>query len=525
MAGIWNVNSLYNSVDAKKLISKLSFEIGEVFLARVINLDEGNSEVLLRMMEGWQFPAKLKIPLDYQPSGNIRFKVNGFEEGKILLEILNNRQSDENLSEDSIEYILKQQNIKINKEDYPLLQKMIKYNMPLTKDNIIKVKTITDFINRINKDPSYEEQFIDKYLDNRGYDINSQEYKNTKQILKGFFGELKNITEDDLLTFFENDVELSEENIKSFNKVFKGSKVVFNSLDKLKRLMENESSNNMLNNTEVLEGEGNEVLNTLEKISDKNKIKDNNILIKREERIINLKDNLGEETLKLKLETTKGNSQVGQDYEKLSVNIKELDKDTDKIVLNSKKNYFEDISTSVKKEISCKNEDMKNTIKEFLQKKEEFIPEIFDRLIQVIKKDISNFKIFNTVSNQYYYLDVPIDIKDSMYDCKLIIKDERRKGKKIDSKNAKIATSIKTLNMGVVDGFISVNNMKMDIKIKCDRRWMKILDYGKDNILNSLDDTGYNISISIEEREEEVSLTGCRDFFQDNDITTLNVMV
>ena len=59
MSGIGNINNIYNP-DSKRITNRLSFQLGETFLASIITLDEVNEEVLLRLMDGWQFPAKLK---------------------------------------------------------------------------------------------------------------------------------------------------------------------------------------------------------------------------------------------------------------------------------------------------------------------------------------------------------------------------------------------------------------------------------------------------------------------------------
>ena len=60
--------------------------------------------------------------------------------------------------------------------------------------------------------------------------------------------------------------------------------------------------------------------------------------------------------------------------------------------------------------------------------------------------------MFNTISNEYYYLDVPINREMTEYPCKLIIKDNRKDGKKIDRTDVKIVVTVKTVNLGVVDG-------------------------------------------------------------------------
>lgn len=64
---------------------------------------------------------------------------------------------------------------------------MIKYNMPLTKENISKMKTLIDFQSKINENPNEEEQFIEKYLNNKNISLNSEEGQDIKNILKGVF--------------------------------------------------------------------------------------------------------------------------------------------------------------------------------------------------------------------------------------------------------------------------------------------------------------------------------------------------
>ena len=62
-----------------------------------------------------------------------------------------------------------------------------------------------------------------KYMESKNISPDSNEGNKVKDTLKGFFSELKNISEDDIVTLFENNIDLTEENIKSFNNIFKGS--------------------------------------------------------------------------------------------------------------------------------------------------------------------------------------------------------------------------------------------------------------------------------------------------------------
>ena len=237
MSGIGNINNIYNP-DSKRITNRLSFQLGETFLASIITLDEVNEEVLLRLMDGWQFPAKLKNHLDFPPSGLIKFQVDGFEDGKLNLTIINDKNSQEKLQQDSIENILKNENIVVDKDEYSLLENMVKHNIPLTKGNISEVKTLINFINKTSNQPSEEETFIKKYAESRGINLNSPQGEKTEKILKGFFSQLKELDQDSILTLLENNVDLTEDNIKSFNKVFKESMSIYKSLEKIKNFVE-----------------------------------------------------------------------------------------------------------------------------------------------------------------------------------------------------------------------------------------------------------------------------------------------
>jgi septum formation topological specificity factor MinE len=138
---------------------------------------------------------------------------------------------------------------------------------------------------------------------------------------------------------------------------------------------------------------------------------------------------------------------------------------------------------------------------------------------------MNDFKMFNSISNQYYYLDVPVSLKDKEYPCKLIIKDDRKKGKKIDSTNVKFVASVRTLNMGVVDAYIKVSNSNINIDIKSEEAWVKVIDIGKRKLEKTLSNMGFIINVKVDKKEKEADLVKCRDFFEDNEFTRINLRV
>jgi hypothetical protein len=220
MAGINNIIGAYN-LNPKRISSKLSFEIGQIFSAKVVSLDDLDKELILKLRDGWQFPAKLQKPLDYVPNGLVKFQVEGFQDGKLQLKLAGSKKEKEASNKNSLKALLAEGNFGVDEEDYEVLRKMLSHNMPLTKENITKIKTLTDFKEGISKDSSREEKFIESYLQSKGIDVKSEEGKIIQRTLKSFFTELKNISIDELLPMTENNIDLTEENIKSFLKIFK----------------------------------------------------------------------------------------------------------------------------------------------------------------------------------------------------------------------------------------------------------------------------------------------------------------
>ena len=563
MAGIWNINSI-NNIEARKILSKLSFTVGENFLARVVNLDKLTGEVLLKLLDGWQFSAKLQKPLDNLQEGLLRFEVEGFEDGKLQIKVLNDNNKQQKLEKDTIDSQLKEKGINVSKDDYVLLDKMIKHDIPLTKENISNMKTLVDFKNKITLNPDEEDAFIAKYMESKNISADSTEGNKVRETLKGFFSELKNISEDDIVTLFENNIDLTEDNIKSFNNVFKGSTAIYKDIkDKILSAInegsfkgvgkevnvEDVSKNSVISKDQeladsesIINGKQNEVFGN----TDKNK---NSLVYKPLDMIndpkeLNELDGLNKET---SIKDLDSNSDASKDKafkdnkdiissNKENVKNSTLDKDLNvissdeknEVILDKtikKAHSIDDIAKNIKEQISVKTEEMKNIIKTVLEQKNETKPEAYNNLIQTLDKSINDFKVYNSVSNQYYYLDLPINLNNHEYECKLMIKDERRKGKKIDSTDVKIAASVNTIHMGIVDAYIKVNNHNMDIDIKCDGYWMKLLDTGKEKILDDISNIGYNVYIKVGEREKEMNITNCREFFGDNNLGVINVKV
>ncbi|HCL4549245.1 hypothetical protein EJM73_11375 [Clostridium botulinum] len=547
MPGISNINNIYNT-NTKRISSKLSFDVDEVFAARVIGEGESPEEVILKLIDGWQFKASIEDLKGSLPNGLLNFKVLGFEEGKLILKFLEGSLVEEQQKEqNSIEDLLLKENIKLSKEDYALLEKMIKHNIPLNKDNILKVVNLSNFMEKLKNNSQEGDSFIQNYIKGKGIDLQSAKGQQINNVLKGLFNELQTLTEEDLFILLENNVDLTEENVKAFKEVFKESSVYNkvnnidkelnkSSIDNKQIITEKNTSNGdtlVKENLQSTEMESainnksenvvkNELISTFKTLMATGK--EENISIVRdlilEEKDINgiLKNFTKEEQemlgLKPKTEDTEATEQS------LTVETTKNIK-TKPIEVLANKGQVD--SSSIKEQINSKTNEIKDIVKNLIDTLKDTNNSSYDKIIGTLKNNINNFKMFNTISNEYYYLDLPLNFKENECDCKIIIKDERGKGKKIDSSNVKIATSISTANMDIVDAYITLKNSNMEINIKTIKEWVNLLDKGKNKLIEDMSSMGYNIFIKVEEKAEIFNISNCREFFNDNNLNAIDI--
>ena len=702
MPGIWNVNNSYNVNNSnKKISSKLTFDVGEKFSGKIIKNDSGN-EVSIKLTDGWEFPAEVEGNLNSLEKGFHRFEVEGFKDGKLKLKLINKDNEKSSGTKNELNNIISKEGL--SKKDIPLLEAMLKHDIPLTTENIKVVKGLIQFNDKVNGNPKEIEKFISKYLESKGIDENSSKGEIISKKLEEFLNVFKSLSKDEVLLFLENNIEFTEENIESYNKLFKENGKVSNIINEMKselqlvktgmekesglsnssninlgenknlesskielpkdisnlskeelkaaiEIIKNNGSKTEISNNKLVAKlyEKNDVAqnkismlsvlkslmggsenqlnielkdlinnrridfttkdfdkayNIINKIDDdtfvtmlKNSISESkspdisfdnyvnkrtneskfgntnlsfnkvelenvlskaigkNVILTEEEftrikDIINLKvlnsDNLsnisqnGVLSEELEREVLFKDGTQNNKNESLSKNINEIIEKTTQDSLNNKgitnlesdstgvlRDLIRDkLSTQeiVKNVIKSKGEEGKEVIRAILESiKNE--SEISGKILDVIKNNISDIKLFNKISQEYYYLDIPVNIKDQEYPCKLILKDNRKGGKKIDSTNVKMVVTVKTGSLGVVDGYIKVLEKKINIDLKCEDSFVKILDLGKEKLASNIRELGFNISVNVSKREEEVSLTNCREFFNENNRANIDIKV
>lgn len=659
MPGIFNIGNSYN-VNNKKISSKLTFDIGEKFSGKIIK-KEGSDEATIKLIDGWEFQAEIEGDLDSLGNGFHRFQVDGFEDGKLKLKIVASSGKEAKLSQGEFNEIILKEGL--SNEDINLLKDMMKFNIPLTKENIKEVKGLIQFLEKLQENPKEANEFISKYLLSNNIDENSVEGNKIRTTLMEFFNELKSLSKSDILLLFENNIDLNKENISGYKAIFKNenniSRILDNinaSLPEVKEEVETNTINNVSkDNSSLKENISTKIANkeiVIERNTENQDVKrtqDNNInnkigndayqktegsnpkisllsllksisgqtedyinvalkdilinrrqeftssefdksfnfinTLKPEEFIDNLKSVISEyrdigqaspqdnfsdyinkssnlelgiteslEFTKEEVETLlsrtmgKGITLTEEEFTKLKdgINLKYQE-----IIDKEKPMQGNVISTSVESE-KIKNSDninnietkanndinlstkdiVKNSINKVGETSKEIIKDLItvlksqgsvsEKILDIIKNNINEIKVFNKISSEYYYADIPINIRETEYPCKIIVKDKRKDSKKIDSTNIKMVITIDTKNLGIVDGYMKVLDKKINVDLKCEDRYVKIIDMAKNKLVYNIESMGFLVDINVSKKEEEVSLATCRAFFNPDSGTAID---
>lgn len=620
------------------------FNQGDTLKGRVIKEDSQSNKVTIKLTNGMEIEAELQGEVDLK-GGLLNFEVAELKDNMLFLKLTANNTEviNEEIAKESIDeimnFILKEG---LKKEDYNMLKAMVKYNIPLTRENITTVKSIMEFSDKMNNNPVEIKNFINSYLNSRDIAANSKEGVYVSQKLYEFFEAFSKTNLQEVLLFLENDIEFTKENLESFNKLFNNENAmekVINEVNEklgnaiaiedntlnreiLEKTLKQEyskdvidyknNSNNDINDmkevkdikeikniNDIKDIKDIKNINDIKDIKNINDIKDNSInnisilsksstgktiqatLIKEssKDNIINdgaKSDFFMEDDVKeiIKVLKNENKSMVNENKSELNINkeilresilkhtgkevrlndaeaklleviinkdeIKDKEINFIKNLFNSveskqkgeekelksndiRENIF-NISKDLSKNITEKSEGAKEVIRNIISNLKES-DENSSQILNIMKNSINDLKLFNKINDQYYCLDVPINFKENEYPCKLIIKDDRKEGKSIDSSNFKVAVSVKTVKLGTVDALLNVKNRNIDLQLKCDKSVMNLFVISKEKLKEIVESSGFSTKIEIVERTEELQLSSCREFFNDNNIAAVDITV
>jgi len=633
MPGVWNVNSGYN-INTKKVSSKLTFEVGERFTGRVVAKGD-SKDITIKLSDGWQFIAELDGNIDLDDLKLVKFQVDGFENGKLKLKLVQGNTDESTTVDENFQEVIDKEGL--SKEDIDILKKMVKHDIPLTRENINEIKGLIQFNEKMAANPKEIDSFIQTYIQSKDIQVNSADGQAIKDILTKFLDEFKNMTSEDILAFIENKLDFSEENINSFNKLFKSDssmeqviakmgnslnipedisdsnienmmnnklinkdvELIKNNLDTATALAskaynENDPSTKKINILDVLKtlagnadseldivqkNAGQENSNTniekvdlpkalIEKLEDKeivrlikdimgdslktsdtpktqaerliestNKNKLEEILTKMDGKEVKLTDSEFKTFSELLNNKTQGKEVVQENVinDKNNIQPKEVSANTAKKTVVIKESLGKlntedlvvrslDNKESIKAQMKDKIENIRDIVKNLINQTD--IKESgYEKIMNLVKVNINDVKVFNSISDEYYYLNVPITADNKEYPCKLIIKDNRKDGKKIDSTNTKMVVSVKTINLGEVDGYLTMRENRIDVNLKCESNFTYILNNNKSKLTNGLSTLGLFVNVNVSAKDRPVDLVSCRNFFNDLTISTIDIKV
>ena len=562
------------------------FKQGDTLKGIVVKHDAESNEVTIKLTNGMEIEAEIQGDVELK-GGILKFEVTEFKDNTLFLKLSDNKadviqgEASKKITDEIMNFIIKEG---LKKEDYNMLKAMVKYNIPLTRENITTVKSVLEFSGKMNNNPQEIKSFINTYLNSRDIVVNSREGLQIAQKLYEFFKAFSKADLQEVLLFLENNIEFTKENLDSFNKLFNSENTMEKVIDAVNEeigkaiaiedelLSENTVEQSLkqitLKNGDEYTGKGKgtevgkTIMATLVKESSKSHsindnivkdiIKNHSITDDDAKEIIKLMKNdsnyvMSKKTLKENILKHTGREVVLNDVEAKSLEAiinKEVIKDKDINFIKSLFNNIESKQISVAKELESNDirENIfnisKNLAKNVTEKSEgakEVIRNIISSLkesngnstqiLNIMKSSINDLKLFNKINDQYYCLDIPVNFKENEYPCKLIIKDDRKNGKVIDSTNFKVAVSVKTVKLGTVDALLDVKNRNIDIQLKCDKNVMNLFVISKDKLKDIVESSGFSTKIEVVERTEKLQLLSCREFFNDNNIAVVDITV
>ena len=545
MSNVWKINMVQNYT-TKDDFNKLTFKKGDSFSARILRLEGNTTDVIIKLLDGRVFPAKVygEILQENLENYMFKFQLDGFEGGKFLLRVLESNiidnmgnREDLTIKDPLMEELLKNLDFPVGKEDVPILKSMLKNNIPITEENLLEIKGLREFIDQSNNSPKELNKFIDKFIGAKGIPYNSSDGEYIKSTIGKVITEIKNLNIDDIFVMKSLDIKLNEDSIKAFSKVISDGYSVLPEVKETASVIKEQISGNInkdlqdensVNSTSTFK-EAEKVLYSeqdktqpiaieKDKIESKEAILSADGVVSKENKaitdIINEKrvDIISDEG-EIQSKTMLQEKESGVNYSKLVKELKQdpmIDRDiTSHMVKDELKEKISLIKTNLMEMIKLSQKD----------------PSAFNNVVQNLENKFHEFKMFNTINNNYYFLNIPMDMQNKEFDCKLIIKDERGKGKKIDTDNIKLAASVVTMNMEKVDAYLNINKNVATIEIESESAYVKLLEKFKGILIRDLADSKYMFNIFIKEKKHDFSFSNCRSFFEDDDFTTINTRV
>lgn len=406
-------NGVY-SINSKDIVTRIKIEKGDIVRGKIVKYNKDSKDAVLKLLNGEEIQVKIQESLNELPENIIKFKVLDTSDNQIKLKITEDKSD---MSQTGV----------LIKNDGERLLKILNRNFPLTKENVEFIDSL-EGISKSLKNIEDMDGFVKDLLISKGIDPDSEKGIKVFSQLKGFAAEFKDLTLDDILSLLENNIELTSDNIKSYNRIMKEPCTILKDIELLGKFLGSEEENRII-------------------------------------------------------------------YSEMKDKIKEAVTD-----VYDKAKYVMKAAEAMDKG------KMQSTV-------------------NIFSKNLNDFKVYNSISNNYYYIDVPLKYEGQDYRFKLIIKDDRKSGKMIDKDDVSIAASINTKYMGTIDVFLKIKNSSMNATLKAEKKFVSLLKGASQTLAENLSSNNYDVKINVEEKKQDLDISSYNEFFNDKDFYSLNIYV
>lgn len=531
-----------NLIDIKPQLADFlsNLEVGDAVRGKIIEV-LGES-ISLKTASGQIFTAALMTDAELMPGQTVEFLINSITEEGVFAELKADTKKQGKVTEDvKLQQTLKQMDMKPDKANIDAAKLLLKYNMPITKENVLRLTNTQKSIETMAK-PDIVKAFSlmqsEQNIQNTEFvklakqaTVLEQQGKTALEVLKQDIPDMPEVQNREVESpkaaasnAVVNKEEIKEENIEQPKKIMLQAEAGINQIDKqqtaekkpeqeLKQLVKLLNTEEMQKSVPKVE----RLIDTLLKVfetASKAQPEHSAYLISKDLEVTPaavkaLTDNI-----------------AGQG--KLGMQVKELEKLVE--VLDQK---LEQSSTDVK--------ELKQTVKGLFLKPEELrdkeqVQEVLKEIIKTAHKaetilkangledkvdrtvlaDIKgNFDFQQNISNNVNYIQIPLLINDNKTTAELYVFNNRKKGKHVNPENASILIALDLVNLGHIESLISVSKKTVSVNFKVERDELKKFISGNAEILKqALEARGYSLStIQFIDMAERFSLLELEEGF------------
>lgn len=503
-------------------------EIGDTVRGRIIEL-LGES-ISLRTASGQLFTAALMTDAELKQGQAIELLISNITDDGVFAELKTDSEQPVKLNEDvKLQQAIKQMDMKPDTANLQAAKLLLKFTMPITKENILKVVNTQKSIETMAKADIVKALALMQ----SEQDINNTEV--TKLVRQAISLEAEG--EQALKVLQQNAPEAPEAKTIEPNKAdIKDIKVYKDeNIEQSKAAKANPETNPVqAERKSIAEGSPNQVLKQIVELIDTEEIKKSTPKV---DKLIDTIAKVFETASKTKPEhsayliskavevtptSLKAMVENQDSIGKLGTQIKELEKLV--LVLEQNKADVGELKQAVEKlflkpEALRDKDQIQENIKEIVKtaaKLESLVRAhgLEDKVDRTILSDIKgNLDFQQNINTNINYLQLPILINENKTTADIYVFSGKKKGKTINPENASILIALDLQSLGHIESLISISKKNVNITFKVEKEQFKqVITENAEGLKRSLEARGYNLnSIQVIDIGEKFTLLGLEE--------------